>query len=231
MNENMEMKSFDNAWEEIHASQDWGKYPGEPVIRFIARNYYKKDRKKIKILDFGCGAGANTWYLAREGFDTYAFDGSKSAIRKTEARLKEEELSADLRVRDALELDYKPGTFDCIIDNAVVYANRRADIARMYGEIYWLLKPDGKLFSTSFTTGTTGFGTGTKLEQNTFRNITEGSLAGRGTVHFFEEEELRSILVTAGFHNVIVDSLRFTDGRTATGQVNVIEQFLVQAEK
>ena len=46
------MKSFDNEWEKIHASQEWGKYPSENVIRFIARNYYSKDRLKTRILDF-----------------------------------------------------------------------------------------------------------------------------------------------------------------------------------
>lgn len=45
------MKSFDNEWEKIHASQEWGKYPSENVIRFIARNYYSKDRLKTRILD------------------------------------------------------------------------------------------------------------------------------------------------------------------------------------
>ena len=84
------MKSFDNEWEKIHASQEWGKYPSENVIRFIARNYYSKDRLKTRILDFGCGAGSNTWYLAKEGFDVYAFDGSVSAVEKTKKRLKEE---------------------------------------------------------------------------------------------------------------------------------------------
>ena len=115
------MKSFDETWEEIHSTQEWGKYPSEPVIRFVARNYYKVDRKATKILDFGCGGGSHTWYLAREGFDTYAFDGSKSAVNKVEARLKEEKLQADLRVRDALELDYGDNFFDCIIDNATIY--------------------------------------------------------------------------------------------------------------
>ena len=82
------MKSFDETWEKIHAAQEWGKYPSEPVIRFVARNYYNGDRKAVKILDFGCGGGSHTWYLAREGFDTYGFDGSKSAVNKVEARLK-----------------------------------------------------------------------------------------------------------------------------------------------
>ncbi len=49
------MKSFDETWEQIHSTQEWGKYPSEIVIRFIARNYYKGNRSETKILDFGCG--------------------------------------------------------------------------------------------------------------------------------------------------------------------------------
>ena len=124
------MKSFDETWEKIHAAQEWGKYPSEPVIRFVARNYYNEARKAVKILDFGCGGGSHTWYLAREGFDTYGFDGSKSAVNKVETRLKEEKLQADLRVRDALELDYENDFFDCVIDNATVYANRKENILK-----------------------------------------------------------------------------------------------------
>ena len=81
------MKSFSKEWEEIHRNQEWGKYPSEQLVRFIARNFYNKDRKNIKILDFGCGAGANTWFLAREGFDVYAFDGSESAVNRAKEYL------------------------------------------------------------------------------------------------------------------------------------------------
>ncbi len=100
------MKSFDSIWEKIHVTQEWGKYPSEFVVRFIARNYYDMDRKTIKVLDFGCGGGSNTWYLAREGFDTYAFDGFKSAIEKVRTRLEGENLPADLKILDVLDLDY-----------------------------------------------------------------------------------------------------------------------------
>lgn len=82
-----EEKAFSEEWEAIHATQEWGKYPSESVIRFVARNFYKYEREKIKILDFGCGVGANTWFLARERFDVYAFDGSESAIRKAKKYL------------------------------------------------------------------------------------------------------------------------------------------------
>ena len=219
------MKSFDETWEEIHASQEWGQYPSEQVIRFVARNYYQKERSKVRILDFGCGGGSHTWYLAREGFDTYAFDGSASAVKRVNKKLEAERLHADVQVRDALELDYEKESFDCVIDSAVVYANTYENIVAMYREIYELLKPGGKLFSISFTTGTTGFGTGKEIEQHTFCDITEGSLSGRGTTHFFEEAELRGILTQVGFRDIIVDQMRFTD------RGSVVEQFLVQAGK
>lgn len=52
-------KSFDNYWEQVHSRTEWGQYPTEHVIRFIARNYYNKNRKEIRILDFGCGGGCS----------------------------------------------------------------------------------------------------------------------------------------------------------------------------
>ena len=70
------MKSFDETWEEIHATQEWGKYPSESVIRFAARNYYKSDRKDVKILDFGCGSGRDTKYFLSQGHQVDAIDGS-----------------------------------------------------------------------------------------------------------------------------------------------------------
>lgn len=219
------MKSFDQTWEDIHASQEWGKYPSEPVIRFVARNYYISERKNVKILDFGCGGGNHTWYLAREGFDTYAFDGSPSAIKRVKTRLEKEGLTANLKVCDALELDYETGMFDCVVDSAAIYANTYENIAKMFLEVYKILKIGGKLFSISFTTATTGCGTGKSVEKNTYEDIEKGSLMGRGIAHFFEEEELRDLLTKAGFKNVIIDTLRFTD------RGGVVEQYLVQAEK
>lgn len=97
-----ENKAMDPVWDEIHSLRTWGEYPAEHVIRFVARNYYQTDRSKVKILDFGCGAGAHTWFLAREGFDTYAFDGFPYAVENSKKKLEKENLHADFRVFDGL---------------------------------------------------------------------------------------------------------------------------------
>lgn len=220
------MKSFDTTWEDIHKNQNWGAYPAEHVIRFVARNYYKvEDRKKVKILDFGCGGGAHTWYLAREGFDTYAFDGSKSAIKKLKKRLEEENLEVDLRVLDAIEIDYNQETFDAVIDNACIYANTVSNIRKMYQLIWNTLKKGGRLFTSSFSTKTTGYGTGKNIEKNTYTDVEEGNLVGLGIVHFFDKDEIYSILENIGFKNIIVDNIEYTD------RGNIVSMYLVSALK
>lgn len=222
------MKSKDQIWDEIHNAQEWGKYPSEHVIRFVARNFYNVlDRTKIKILDFGCGAGANTWFLARENFDVYAFDGAEKAAERARNRLNAEGLSADIRCFDALEVDYEDDFFDSVIDNVCIYANTIDSISKMYNEVYRILKNNGKLLTTVFTTKTSGYAdvNAKKIEEHTYTDITYGPLCGRGVAHFFEENELIEILNKIGFQNINVETLEFTD------RGNVVSMFVVSSQK
>lgn len=222
------MKTFDDIWEDIHNEYTWGKYPSEEIIRFVARNYYNKDRKSTKILDVGCGTGAVTWYLAREKFNAYGFDGSKTAVENAKKRMKEENLNAVIFVSDAAEVPYEDEYFDAVIDSAVIYANTLSGIKTILRECYRLLKKDGKIFSTGlFQVGMTGYNTGEKIEENTFRELTEGSLAHRGTVHFFTKEEIIDLWTDAGFKNIKIDYLTRTDN----GGEDEVSYYITQAQK
>lgn len=222
------VKTFDGVWEDIHRSTEWGKYPSEEVIRFIARNFYNSQRKNVKLLDFGCGSGAITWYLAREGFDTYGFDGSASAVEKCRQLMSENNLHADLKVRDAAETLYLDEMFDGIVDSAVIYANDVAGIKLILKECFRLLKNGGKIFSTGlFTTETSNYDSGEKVEHNTFRNLTRGPLANRGTVHYFDKYEIEDLWTAAGFKNISIDYLKRTDNNGET----VVAFYMVKAEK
>ena len=155
------ISEIEAAWENIYLDTSWGKYPPEYVIRFLAKFYYDTERTNIHILDVGCGGGAVTWYLAREKFDVYAFDGSKQAIEHTEDYLKQNNLSAHLSVQNSLELNYKKDFFDCVIDNASCCCmGSKEEIEKTYSNIYKVLRAKGRFFSVGFTMECYGAGTG-----------------------------------------------------------------------
>jgi 2-polyprenyl-3-methyl-5-hydroxy-6-metoxy-1,4-benzoquinol methylase len=110
------MKSWDNTWENVFSNQSWGKYPAESLIRFIARNFYNKDRSNTRILEVGCGPGANIWYLSRENFNVFGIDGSKTAIQLAQKMLDNEKLKATLIEDDIINLPFEKNYFDGIID-------------------------------------------------------------------------------------------------------------------
>lgn len=222
------MKTFDERWEQVHNEREWGKYPLEEVIRFVARNFYRKDRASTRILDVGCGGGAHTWFLAREGFRTVAFDGSKEAVRKASALLRNEGLAPSFAVADAGELPFRSGTFHGIVDSGMLTANRTGGIRQILGEMFRVLMKEGKIFVTvMFRRGMTGYGQGEKLEEHTFRQIPSGPLAGIGTIHFFERDEIIDLFREAGFVETMVDFL----ARSDRGGTSQIEYFLAEARK
>ncbi len=222
------MKTFDTRWEEVHQEREWGKYPSEEVVRFVARNFYNSNRKEMKILDIGCGIGAITWYLSRENFDVYAYDGSGTAVKKAKDCLEKEGLKAEIIVADACNTPYESNYFDAIIDSGLIVCNDTKGILCILNECNRVLKTNGKIFSTALVKkGMSGYGTGEKIDENTYRNITEGSVAQIGTVHFFDEAQIIEYWTKAGFRSINIDSLERTDygGRIKTAH------FMVEAEK
>ncbi|GMM09235.1 hypothetical protein I12399_14020 [Campylobacter coli] len=84
-------------WENIFSNKEWGKYPSENLIRFIARNFYNvKNRNEIRILELGLGTGANLWFYAREGFRVSGIEWSKTGVERFQKRLDDENLSSQI---------------------------------------------------------------------------------------------------------------------------------------
>jgi SAM-dependent methyltransferase len=131
--------SFSKVWEEIHSKRIWGRYPKEDVVRWVARNYYSHpERWRVNFLDLGCGSGATSWYLKREGFSCVGIDGSPSAVAH---------LGSDGVVGDVVNLPFDDNSFDCVIDVACICHNEICDAKDIVNEAHRVLKPKGRIFS------------------------------------------------------------------------------------
>lgn len=224
--------TWDPVWERIFAERPWGKYPGEDLIRFVARNFYARpDRHQVRVLEVGCGTGANLWYLAREGFAAFGVEGSASAAAIARRRLDEEcpgwrapPRSGEIEIGDITQLSAKDASFDCVIDCEAVYCNSWDDSRRIYEDMHRVAKPGGKMFVRTFATGSWGDGTGSRLGPNSYR-ADVGPLAGKGFSRFTSREQLPELLAPWRICEVNLITRSVESGR------NEIREWIVDAVK
>ncbi|MFD2881200.1 class I SAM-dependent methyltransferase [Paenibacillus rhizoplanae] len=80
----------------------------------------------MRILEVGCGTGANLWYVAREGFFQYTgLMVPRRQWRKQKSRLNSEipGWSGELLIGDIISLPYNDASFDAVIDNEAIATN------------------------------------------------------------------------------------------------------------
>jgi SAM-dependent methyltransferase len=108
-------------WSELYESGKGDlQYPSDILVRVGAR--LLDSRRDRRILDFGCGTGANLTHFASQGFDVTGVDVAEHALERTRARLKSANLSADLRLVAAGErLPFEDGRFDAAYAWQVLY--------------------------------------------------------------------------------------------------------------
>ncbi len=218
--------SWDPVWEDVFSSQRWGRYPPEHVIRFVARTFGEAaERHAVRLLDVGCGPGANSWFMAREGFSVSAIDGSPTGIEQLRQRCTSEGLAVDARVGDFVELPWADATFHGAIDNASIYSNPFDEARRAVEEVLRVLVPGGWFHSATFTDRTWGYGTGRMVEPGGFTDLTAGPLAGKGFALFLGRARLEELY--DGFTDLHVERSSYT----LDGEQQLVEQWLVTARK
>ena len=196
-------------WDKVFQDQDWGKYPAESLIRFTAKNFYQKDRKKINFLEVGCGPGPNVRYFAREGFNAYGIDISSMAIKKARKILEEEGLSADLSVGNIEKIPYSDSFFDCVIDNECLYCNSLENTKKILGEIKRVMKTGGLFYSRTFTADMYIGRTQTKISDVEYDEISDGLFANTGFARLIHRDGIKK-LYGQFFHIVSIDRLVWT---------------------
>lgn len=185
--------AWDDEWENVFQTQEWGKYPPECLIRFIAGNYCKKDRKTVKILEIGCGTGTNLWYMAREGFDVYGIEGSKTAVERAKKLIESEGLHANIVQGDIVSLPFQKEYFQAVIDGDCLYCNSVKDTNIALSEVKRVLKKGGLFFSRTPTDKMyigKSFDTVGDME---YKNISDGPLKGKGLARLLSLDRIESM--------------------------------------
>lgn len=189
---------FKNQWNKIY-KRDGKKYKYYDIIDTPHSDLEKvmrifKKAKVKRVLDLGCGAGRNTWSMAKNGFEVYGLDLAKDGIDLLKKYLKSKNLRADLRMGDIFNpLPYPSNYFDAIISVQVMQHGREKDIKKSLKEVARILKPKGLIFITlcgRVSRGQVRFclvKTAKKIAPNTYVP-TQGSEIG--LVHFIYNKEL-----------------------------------------
>lgn len=197
------------------------------MVRFIAKNFYiSGNRREIKILEIGCGPGANLWYMAREGFSVYGIDGSETAVKKACRRLNEEipGWTGQVVVGDIVSLPFEENYFDAVIDVEAISCNSFDNSRKSYDELFRVTKQGGKLFSRTFATGSWGDGRGKHVGHNAWI-VDEGPLLGKGYTRFTDFDEIEELIKP--FISKEVEMLR----RTMENRSELIKEWIIIGEK
>ena len=126
------------------------RYPNEELCRFMGREFFPvplTERAKLRILEVGCGSGANLWMIAREGFDAYGIDLSAQAIALCARMLAGYGTKATLVAGDMTACPFPDGHLDAVVD---VFSSNCLDdtgYARFLIEVHRLLRRGGRFFT------------------------------------------------------------------------------------
>jgi len=97
-----------------------------------------------RVLDYCCGNGGTTLFLAKHGARAIGIDISATSIQNARRKASQEKLNenASFFVMDAENLDFEDNYFDLVLCNGVLH---HLDVNKAYPELSRVLKSSGKI--------------------------------------------------------------------------------------
>jgi SAM-dependent methyltransferase len=173
----------------------WGKeHKVEPKVRKVARLF--KEKQVSNVLDIGCGTGRNSLFLAKKGFEVYAFDQSKNAVKRAKELATKENLKLKIRTWDMTHFPYPyPSSyFSAVLSTKVIHHATIGNIRRIASEISRITKNGSYLFLEVASIIELQ-----NIRDESFKKIGERTIIfldgnEKGIVHhYFTKQELRAL--------------------------------------
>ena len=183
----MNSKNYEVIWREKLAQEKWTT--PDPDILTLLETLRQENVKRI--LDVGFGLGRHLVLFAKEGFDTYGIELSKSGFEYCVKWLEVEGLKADIQIGNMTTLLYENDFFDFAIAYNVIYHGTFIQMKKALEEIHKVLRHGGLAYITLYSVRNLNYGLGTEIEPNTFLNPKKQD--GDLPHHFSDEKEVRSL--------------------------------------
>jgi SAM-dependent methyltransferase len=191
--------TFSKEWEDVfRANTHFSVWPWSDLVSYVSR-YARPEQEFRRVLELGCGAGANIPFFVQRKMEYRAVEGSQFAVtsvRRTYPLLAEQIVCGDF----TKDIPF-PGPFDLVVDRVALPHNTTGAIRRTLAMIHNRLRPGGKFigidwFSSQHEDSTRGI----EVDSHTRRDIDSRSLRGLGEVHFFDRGHLVDLFAAAGFY-------------------------------
>ena len=119
----------------------------DPLVRKAGQFF---PRHRGRLLDVGCGEGADSAWFARKGFEVTAIDRNNSYLSRFNAYRRDHQLSnITLLPRDVLEFGYPRNRYDVVSCILVLCCMKRSEFERMLLPMKRAVKPGGIVIMSS----------------------------------------------------------------------------------
>jgi 2-polyprenyl-3-methyl-5-hydroxy-6-metoxy-1,4-benzoquinol methylase len=121
--------------------------PRPVLVEFVEKGLIKAGRA----LDLCCGAGTNTVYLAKKGFDVAGIDISLTALGIAKTTAKHTKVHIGFLQESFVDLAFADGVFDFVFDMGCFHHVEIEDRNRFIAGINRVLKEGGQYMLTCFS--------------------------------------------------------------------------------
>ena len=211
MTEKAKEENLRNLWDGIFQRNEQNSvWPWSDLVGTVLRNT-KPATSDYKVLELGCGAGANIPFFLSLGVDYYSVDVSEIVVSRLQKKFPQ--LEHKLFAGDFSEW-LPSGEFDLIFDRGALTCNKTSAIQNCLQLCHDQLKPDGKYIGIDwFSTKHSAFFQG-EVEDDWVRvNFPKGSYVEIFRMHFSNKEHLIDLFRNFEFqelrHKTIESELDF----------------------
>jgi SAM-dependent methyltransferase len=220
--------SFSSEWNDRYQENThMSIWPWSDLISAVMKN--KPKNENFKVLELGCGAGANIPFFTSLDADYYAIEGSEEIVKKLHKKYpqyKNNIIVGDFTKKIPNE------KFDLIIDRASLTHNNQMAINQCLNLCYEQLSNSGKFIGIDwFSTKCSDYKKGKQAEDVwTKFDIEEGWFAGLGKIHFsdkkhlldlFKKFEIISLAHKDLFHEIPDKNLKFSTWNFVARKVQI----------